>query len=477
MTVKGSKQDQSKQHWPYKLTLSPNGKRWIKKYKQKQYYHPVPDEIRDNQKKLEAHNRKVWKEWWLPLIGKLKTEEVDRDKEEIRSRWEFRLRSTPKHLSRAKQLRSRELFCDVLLYSLIDEYQVHSGENFDHDKYQQIHQHPYDFLEVFGYVPIEGSDSNAYQLPLDKQRLAEDSDTTIEALIVRFLAEKEADVSERRAYLLQGCLEYLQQFTGGNAEFSTITEQTLKDYRLHVISMMNAGKFGDERAGTIVDTAKQFFRWCMGQSTLISELDPVVANSIHSLLASRGVLTVKKTRKTVKTSGLQEIRDFLASDKKSEMVELYALLAANCSLTPVDLVDFRWTDIENGVLTYRRHKERDTENVPTIKYPLWQRTQELLGKMPRTDARVFPKTASATNDLFRYARDRAGFKSLTLGTIKKTSSTMIGEQFNNDLADYWLGHAPNGVGQRHYIAPSDKNLTKAVRWLESQYFPPEKKKV
>ena len=469
------KHQQKKQSWPYKLTLSPCGTRWIKKYKQKQHYHPIPEEIRGNTKKLETHNRKVWKEWWLPLIGKLKATEVKQDKEEIRDRWNLHIERLTGRLYGIARLDSREMFLNELIGTYIYEYEVQTGQALSKEERRAIYDAPQQHLEVFGYVPREDN-PELYTLPAERRSQADavDSDTTIEALIVRFLVEKKGEVTSQRLAMLKSTLLYLQQFLGGGTEFSHVTEQTLKDYRLHVLQLMDAGKFGDERAAGLLAIAKQFIRWCMGQSKLVSELDPIVASSIHAILSARGALSVKVSRKAVKTSELQEIRGFLGNDQKSEMVELYALLAANCAMTPADIVDFRWDQMENGILTYKRHKERDRDRVPVVKYPLWQRTFELLEKMPKTDERVFPKTAGAVDDAMRNAREKTEFSD-TLGTIKKTSSTMIGEEYNNDLADYWLGHAPNGVGQRHYIAPSDEALAKAVTWLETQYFPEEPK--
>lgn len=462
----------TKQKWPHKLTLSRCGSRWIKKYRQKQYYHPIPEEIRGNIKKLEKHNREAWNKWWLPLVGKIKTREVESEKAAIRDRWEARQERIPKGIFLAQRIGSKETFVNVLLGVLINEYEAHTGEDLGQTQREAIIAAPQDHPEVFGFELMPEA-KRAYQLP-EKRRVSVsggDSETNIEALIVRFLEEKETEVVPRRITMLRGCLVYFQQFVNGDTEFSEITEQTLKQYRLHVLSLMSAGKFGDERAGNLVEVSKQFLRWCMAQSKLVTLLQPVVASSIHSILSSRGTLTVKKSRKEVKTLPIDEIRDFLASDDKSEINELYALLAANCAMTPVDMVDFRWTDIKKGVLTYKRHKERDKDNVPVVKYPLWSRTLELIEKQPKTDDRVLPKAASSVDGSFRYAKQKTGFRNVSLGSIKKTSSTLLGEKLGNDLADYWLGHSANTIGKRHYIKPSDANLAEAVRWLETQYFP------
>lgn len=472
--AKKKRHKQTKQTWPYKLTLSPCGTRWIKKYKGKQQYHPIPEDIRGNQKRLEAHNRKAWKEWWLPLVGSLKAKEAESEREVIRDRWNEHMERLSGRLYVAKGIGSREMLLDELLLIYIDEYEIQTGKPLSREERKAIFDSPQDHLEVFGFVPRDDR-PEIYTLP-DKRRLqadSVDSETTIEALIVRFLEEKKPEVAPRRITLIRSALAYMQQFVGGNTEFSEFSEKTLRDFKAHVMQLMKAGSFKDERAKTIMDVAKQFTRWCMAQSSLVSLIDPVVASSIHNLLNSRGALGVKTTRKAVKTSKIEEIRAFLTNEQITELVELYTLLAANCSLTPVDIVDVRWDDIADGVLTYKRHKERDKDNVPTVKYPLWVRTQELIAKMPKTDDRVIPKAAGTIDETFRYWKQATG-SSISLGSIKKTSATLLSNRFDVDLADYWLGHSPNSIGTRHYIAPSDEKLALAVRWLQFEYYPPTK---
>ena len=465
----------TKQQWPYQLTLAKSGTRWIKKYRQQQFYFPIPEEIRGSRKKLEQHNRHVWKNQWLPKLAKLREDEDNREKDLIRERWSLRLDRQPGRLYVARQLNSKRMFLDELLGVLIDEYEIRQGTLLSEEERKAVFDAPQNHLHVFGFV--ESLDvPGKYELPEDRQRQADsvDSETTVEALIVRFIAEKKPEVGERRNKQLRGCLADLQQYVGGSIEFADISEQTLKDYRAHILARMSAGRFGDERGSDLLNSAKQFVRWCVGQSALVSLLEPAVASSIHGLLAARRILTIKKSIKAVKTSPIERIRAFLDSDQISNRNKLYALLAANCGMTPVDMVDLRHDEIVDGVLTRKRHKQKDAENVPTVSYPLWDWTLELLEKYPKTNTvYVIPKSESTIDGTFRNAKKKAGFEDISLGTIKKTSSTMLGEQFDNDLADFWLGHAPNGIGQRHYIAPSDEKLAEAVKWLETQYFPAE----
>ncbi len=145
------------------------------------------------------------------------------------------------------------------------------------------------------YKCIRLSSGATYQLP-EKRREAVsrgDSDTTVEALIVRFLAN--AEVSPTRMKQLRGCLADIQQHVGGSTEFAEISEQTLRDYRTHILVRMSAGQFGDERGSDFLLIAKQFVRWCVSQSVLISLLDTAVASSIHTILSARKALTITNT--------------------------------------------------------------------------------------------------------------------------------------------------------------------------------------
>ena len=45
------------------------------------------------------------------------------------------------------------------------------------------------------------------------------------------------------------------------------------------------------------------------------------------------------------------------------------------------------------------------------------------------------------------------------------------------FAQYFLGHAPQTVADKHYIKPSDEQFANAVRWLGEQFLTPEKRRV
>jgi integrase len=57
-----------------------------------------------------------------------------------------------------------------------------------------------------------------------------------------------------------------------------------------------------------------------------------------------------------------------------------------------------------------------------------------------------------------------------LKLLRKTAATKLGGNAKySRFAQYFLGHAPTSVADRHYVAPSEKQFDDAVRWLGKQF--------
>lgn len=146
----------------------------------------------------------------------------------------------PGRLYVAQKLNSKQMFVDELIAIYIDEYEIHLGKPLTEDERQAVFDAPQQHLHVFGFAE-DAEQPGKYVLPEERQRQAEtvDSETTIEALIILFLTEKEPEVVEKRWKQLRGCLTDFQQHVG-SVEFKEVSEQTIKDYRTHILARTSA---------------------------------------------------------------------------------------------------------------------------------------------------------------------------------------------------------------------------------------------
>jgi integrase len=175
-------------------------------------------------------------------------------------------------------------------------------------------------------------------------------------------------------------------------------------------------------------------------------------------------------------------------------LKLAILMMANCGMTQRDLADLRkdevnWTE---GRVTRKRSKTKGHANVPTVNYPLWPVTFELLRKfcdqgpgelvLLTAAGRAFIRHSfredgglSRTDGFvshFKHLRRRLQKKGVRLGPLKelrKLGATLLGGHATyNRFRDYFLGHSPGTMAERHYDAKSDEfraRFDEAVLWL------------
>jgi integrase len=207
----------------------------------------------------------------------------------------------------------------------------------------------------------------------------------------------------------------------------------------------------------------------------------------RNLWSKTYVITVPKQKP--KVVSLETARAVLA--KLSSRFKLYALLGINASMNPVDVGKLRkdMIDFKKGTLTKRRVKTMNEENVPEVTYKLWPETLDLL----RAHLSSHPElalTSSAGTPLHDCRKERGKAKMNTLLTQQwgdqKTGMTftdwrdlganlIYGDKRFRDLRVLYLGHAPHGVSDVHYINPPVDILDDALAFVRKQLFPTPKK--
>ena len=166
---------------------------------------------------------------------------------------------------------------------------------------------------------------------------------------------------------------------------------------------------------------------------------------------------------------------------------------ANIGATQEDISELRDSEVDwkAGRIIRKRTKTAAHENVPTVNYPLWPTTFELLKKFRSGSERVLlteqgePYVRTRLRDDGRLSK-ADGFASNYVHLKRKLQRSLPG--FNRPLKElrklgasllathkeygrfqsYFLGHSPRTVADRHYVVPPQELFDQAVMWLGQQ---------
>jgi integrase len=243
-----------------------------------------------------------------------------------------------------------------------------------------------------------------------------------------------------------------------------------------------------------------FFNWCLlkeGWSKTYAKKVFGVAKIFIRWLAEMGVIAMprnidsrsfnfKDGPKSVPTWTPGEFKTALAA--ATGQLRLHLLLMANCGFTQVDIADLKDTEVDwkAGRITRKRSKTRDHDDVPTVEYPLWPRTFELL-KQYRSGQELALLTTTGQpwawyrqeNGKLRAADNIASNylhlkKKLgggkPLKELRKTAASLLETRPEyRGFSTLFLGHSPRTVADRHYVRPPQELFDQAVRWLGQQF--------
>ena len=161
---------------------------------------------------------------------------------------------------------------------------------------------------------------------------------------------------------------------------------------------------------------------------------------------------------------------------------LYALLGINCSMNPVDIGNLtkNMVDWERGILTKKRVKTASEENVPVVSYKLWPETLDLLREMRDTKHPELVLTNLHGTPLYSHrVVDRKPVINAPIiqqWTDAKTGMVLTDwrdlganlvytHPLFRALNQLYLGHAPSGVNNVHYLEPPEDILDDALEYV------------
>ena len=185
--------------------------------------------------------------------------------------------------------------------------------------------------------------------------------------------------------------------------------------------------------------AKAFINWLASKAII-----PMPAN-----LMSRKYKFGSST-KQVETFTLNEVKTLV--EASTGQLTLHLLLMLNCGFTQADVADLTQGEVDwkLGMITRKRSKTRQHEDVPTVTYRLWNRTFKLLKQHRQSEGDLVLRTKSGrqwltkrqvngvfsrtdnTKSVYRHLVDRTGLEKPIKG-LRKTSSSLLDRILPTDL--------------------------------------------
>ena len=159
-------------------------------------------------------------------------------------------------------------------------------------------------------------------------------------------------------------------------------------------------------------------------------------------------------------------------------------------MTQRDISDLTQDQVnwEQGIITRKRSKTANHENVPTVSYPLWSSTLSLLRQFHNKEAPTVLTTENGKRLKTEYISEegkyrkidniqaafirlfkRTGIEAKPPKLIRKTSATLLAHSEYSHYAVLFLGHSPVGIAATYYIGEAGKGFADAIRWLGTQY--------
>jgi len=163
---------------------------------------------------------------------------------------------------------------------------------------------------------------------------------------------------------------------------------------------------------------------------------------------------------------------------------LFVLLGLNCGMLAKDISDLKpeQVDLQAGIITRKRSKTANHPDCPTVTYKLWPTTLDLLkvhaarkGErlLIRDDGQCWVKEEGLGRVdyiavAYRWVKKQSG-ADVSPKRPRTLAATLLGQhpQFKF-YAQYYLGHSPRSIADKHYVKPNENEFFRALDWLGQQ---------
>lgn len=460
----------------YELTWIAKQRRWRKRYKKREYFFgALSGETK------EASYRRIIVEWTRKK-AEIDLADSETRETQLREAWQPLLNSVRKmqiEVSREDTPTSRRvwsdlerLFVDELIVPAIDEGLAPQDVGATLHPDAQVITMAADLRIHHSEGPQLVGETLDGPAPWDV--VDSEVDDAVETLVARWLESIRKTATARRAENAEKSVQrYLGSLPSWDVEVVFNSSQ-LGRYFDDLRTAVNVGtgkELSAKMKSCYAGDVKQFCRFAFSEGVI--DVLPRVLDS------QRAVFKVPTTQ--IEIFSDTEIGEILSA--ANGKTRLFILLALNCGLTQIDIADIRGSgvDFDRGTLTRKRSKTRKHDNVPTVCYPLWKQTLDLLADHAADGADrlllnnagkplVGPDRAWDTigKAVAKLRKDMKREEPITFKRFRKTASTKLASKYP-DLVELFLGHAPTTIADRHYAKPSQERFNQAVRWLASSF--------
>lgn len=316
-------------------------------------------------------------------------------------------------------------------------------------------------------------------------------ESTIRGHIDAYLKVKEAQQKQGKIKLnslqtLSYTLAIFKNWVSPDAPLESVTELLLQQFYLFLVGKINNGEMSDKYADSAMKEARAFVRsrWELRLIDLPRNLD---SKSLSITVQDKAIRLFDDT----------EIAELLKN--APDRVRLYLLLALNCGFTASDIGTLTHSEVDwsGGRIVRARGKTREkSENVPVVDYRLWKATFALLKRFKSDDEKLvlvnsdgqplwaMARTASGkinrrdaiTRAYVTFCSEKGGevdeepLPAKPFKLLRKTAASKLEQHPEyGRYSQYFLGHVPQSVAEKHYVRPSKELFDAALKWLGQQF--------
>jgi len=268
--------------------------------------------------------------------------------------------------------------------------------------------------------------------------------------------------------------EFFVTFMGMETPVQNLTEKVWLEFSAHIHS--SKGTKGVNHLARIQKTARWLVRFAW-ETRFLTDL-PRNLNQRHLFIQS------EKTDITV-----FRIRDILVFfNQATGQTKLHFLLMLNCGFTAADISDLKEKEVnwDSKTITRKRSKTKTHDRVPTVTYPLWPSTFDLLRNYQSGGQLVLLTKAGkpwvsksyshgkyhhsdsvASN--FRRINKTAGVNIYPRGLRASAATGLAHHPTYKFYCEHFLGHSPRTITNAHYVKPSLEEFAEAITWLGERF--------
>lgn len=224
-------------------------------------------------------------------------------------------------------------------------------------------------------------------------------------------------------------------------------------------------------------------RWQRWRQWVTWVCEEGLVESPRNLWSKEYVISIEKH--DPKVVSVETARDVLS--KLPPRFKLYALLGINCSMNPVDVGSLKKEMInwQKGTITKKRVKTQKKERVPVVTYKMFPETLALLREhlsdhaelaltssvgTPLYDCKVVDNKAVMNTLLTQQWGDQK--TGMTFSDWRDLGANIIyADTRFRSLSILYLGQAPHGVSDVHYLHPPPDILDDALAHVREVLFP------